>query len=123
MCSRDRAAWCGRASLAEAQAGQAVPSLVRSRRGLLAESVFREVRPGPVLAGQVLSGQVFSGQVLAGRVRPGGVLRLGAGPLISRGRDYPGALRLGGVILVSQAARSVRLLTGGPVRLVTGRDG
>jgi len=107
-----------RASLAEAQAGQAVPSLVRSRRGLLAESVFRDVRPGPVRPGQVLSGQI-----LAGRVRPGGVLRLGAGPLISRGRDYPGALRLGGVILFSQAPRSVRLLTGGPVRLVTGRNG
>jgi hypothetical protein len=108
VCPRDRAARLGRAGAAEAQAGQALPSLVRPRLGLLAECISREVRPG---------------RVLAGRVRPGGVLRLGAGPLISRGRDYPGALRIGGVILVSQAARSVRLLTGGLVRLVTGRDG
>jgi hypothetical protein len=113
VCSRDRAARRGRAGAAEAQACQAVLSLVRPRRGLLVDSISREFRPGPVLAGQVL----------AGRVLPGGVLGLGAGPLISRVRDYPGALRRSGVILFSQVARSGRLLTGGPVRLVPGRDG
>ena len=123
LCPRDCAARGGRVGATEAQACQAVPSLVRPRLGLLVETVSREVRPGLVRPGLVRTGLVRPGQVLAGWVRPGGVLRLGAGPLISRGRDYPGALRLGGVILFSQAAHSVRLLTGGPVRLVTGRDG
>jgi hypothetical protein len=66
--------------------------------------------------------------VLAGSRRicaaelPGGVLRLGAGPLIPGGRDYPGALRRGNILL-SQASRGGRLLASGPVRLVPGRDG
>jgi hypothetical protein len=60
---------------------------------------------------------------MPGWVLRGGVLSLSAGPLISRGRDYPGALRRGGTILLSQAFRGGRFLTGGPVRLVPGRDG
>jgi hypothetical protein len=60
---------------------------------------------------------------MPGWVLRGGVLSLGAGPLIPRGRDYPGTLRLRGIILLSQAPRGGRLITGGPVRLVPGRDG
>jgi len=58
-----------------------------------------------------------------GWVLPGGVLPVGTGPLISRGRDYPGSLRGVGPILLSQVPRDGRFLTGGPVRLVPGRDG
>ena len=50
------------------------------------------------------------------------ILRRGAAPLISLGRDYPGALRRR-AILPSLAVPGGRVLTGGPVRLVLGRDG
>jgi hypothetical protein len=100
--------------------------------------VLGPVRPGlalllkPVLVKPVLVKPVLLRTLLLktrfrmfmpGWVLRGGGLRLGAGPLILRGRDYPGALRRGGTILLSRAPRSDRFLTGGPVRLVPGRDG
>ena len=50
------------------------------------------------------------------------ILRRGTAPLVSLGRDYPGALRRR-AILLSLAVPGGRDLTGGPVRLVLGRDG
>jgi hypothetical protein len=57
------------------------------------------------------------------RYGPSGVRSLGAGPLITGGRDYPGAFRCSGLILLSVALRDGRLVVSGPVRLVPGRDG
>ena len=83
--------------------------------------VVRRVRGG---AAEAQARQAVLSLARLGRSLDSGyVLRLGPGPRISFGRDYPGALRRGGVILLSQVARSGRLLTGGPGRLVPGRDG
>ena len=86
---------------AEAQARQAWLRLVR----------FRAVR---------LTLKFLSRKSRLLRYGPGGVRSLGAGPLITRGRDYPGAFRCGWLIL---APRGGRLVTSGPVRLVLSRDG
>ena len=60
--------------------------------------------------------------MLRGLVLRGLVLRRCAATPIALARDYPGAFRRG-PILLSQAPRSGRFLTGGPVRLVPGRVG
>jgi hypothetical protein len=82
------------------------------------QAVLRLVRPRTVLSLKTL---LLKSVLL--RYGSGGVRSLGAGPLIIRGRDYPGAFRCGGLILLSQAPGSGRLVTSGPVRLVLGRDG
>jgi hypothetical protein len=93
---------------AEAQARQAVLRLVRSRTVLSLKTLLLKT----LLLKSVLL-----------RYGPGGVRSPGAVPLITRGRDYPGAFRCGGLILLSQAPGGGRLVTSRPVRLVLGRDG
>jgi hypothetical protein len=97
----------------EAQARQAVLRLVRPRTILSLRTLLLKT----LLLKTLLL------KTLLLRYGPGGVRSLGAGPLITRGRDYPGAFRCGGLILLSQAPGGGRLVTSGPVRLVLGRDG
>jgi hypothetical protein len=87
------------------------------------QAVLRLVRPRTVLSLKTLLLKTLLLKSVLLRYGPGGVRSLGAGPLITRGRDYPGAFRCGGLILLSQAPGGGRLVTSRPVRLVLGRDG